>query len=111
MKRRSAAAVTSDAVRAAQIAAGAQVYQTTADLVKDLAKNPIVELVVSFVLIEKLQQRGLLSQVLGTAMEAGIAGIVTAQQIAPLMPAIAGSAQGLTGALAGVAALAAPGPP
>ena len=102
---------TSESVRVAHAQAGAQVYTTTVDLVKDLAKNPIVELVISFVLIERLQQSGVLSNLMGTAMEAGIAGIITAQQLAPLMPDIVKGTQGLAGALGALGMLALPGPP
>jgi len=101
-----------DQVRASHAAAGAQIYATTVDLVKDLARNPIVELVVAYVLIEKLQQQGTLSQPMGTFMEAGIAGIITAQQIAPLAPYLAQGAQGIAGGLGALGGLLAlPGPP
>lgn len=108
MKRRQE----SDAVRQAHAAAGAQVYASTIDLVRDLAKNPIVELITAIVLIEKLQESGVLSDFLGSSMQVGVAGIITAQQIAPLAPYLAQSAQGLAGGVAAIGGLLAlPGPP
>lgn len=64
------------------------VYGQTVDLVKSLAANPVVELILAFALIEKLQDRGVLGETQGTLMEAGVSGLIAAQQLAPLMPSL-----------------------
>lgn len=81
-------------VRQAQIESSSQIFARSVDLMIALAKNPIVELIFAFALVEKLQERGVFSDVQGTLLEAGIGGIITAQQLAPLMPAFAQGAQG-----------------
>lgn len=102
----------SDAVRQVHAATGASVYASTVDLIKDLARNPVVELIVAIVLIERLQQNGVLSQLMGTLLEGGVAGIITAQQLAPLAPALAQGGQSVAGLIGGVGALTAlPGIP
>lgn len=75
-------------------------YRDTLGAVVELAKNPIVELVVSFALIEKLQARGVFGPVQATLMETGVATLITAQQIAPLVPDLLKAGGSLAGALA-----------
>jgi hypothetical protein len=65
-----------------------EIYAQTVDLVKTLAANPVVELILAFALIEKLQDRGVLGSLQGTAMEAGVGALIAAQQMAPLMPSL-----------------------
>ncbi len=98
-----ASTIDSDAVRIAHIERDRAMYAETVGLLKDLARNPVVELVGTFLLVEKLQRDGVLSEGLftaGTTIEAAVTGIIVAQQIAPLMPDIVKSAGGLASALA-----------
>lgn len=82
-----------------------EIYQNTVDLVKDLAKNPIVELVVGFALVEKLQDNGVLGNWQGNLVEATIGGLIVAQQIAPIVPDLIKGGESLLGVLGGAAAL------
>ena len=68
-------------------------------LFEELLKNPIIELVGAFVLIETLQRHPssnpIIGNVQGTLMEAGVAGIISMQQIAPVLPHITQATAGL----------------
>ncbi len=83
------------------------IYAETVDLIQSLAKNPIAELIVGFALIEKLQDNGVLGDMQGNVMEAAIAGIIIAQQIAPLVPAMMQAGKSLGDVAGGIAALGA----
>lgn len=55
----------------------------------ELIRNPIVEIVGAFVLVEELQRTGHLGSISGTVLEGLVGGTIVAQQIAPLMPSLA----------------------
>ncbi len=74
-------------------------YHDTVGLISELARNPIVELVLAFALIEKLQDRGVFGSLQATLMEAGVTGIISAQQIAPLLPSLISAGGDAAGAV------------
>lgn len=80
-------------------------------LAVELIKNPVVELVGAWYVIELLQSKGV-GEISGSFVEAAIGGTILAQQLAPIMPDlikagtdIAGSLKGLAGAGAMLAAV------
>lgn len=62
------------------------------NLIGKAISNPIIELVGGFVLVETLQRfpedRPIIGNLQGNLMEAGIGGIITVQQLAPILPDI-----------------------
>lgn len=80
-------------------------------LAGELAKNPIVELVGGFVLVETLQrfpaERPIIGNLQGNLIEAGITGIVMAQQLAPTLPYLVQGTSDITKLLPAIAGLAA----
>lgn len=78
------------------MAESASIYSDTVKLVSELAKNPIVELILAFAVIEILQDRGVIGDLQGNLMEAGVAGIITAQQLSPILPDLLKSAGGIS---------------
>lgn len=84
--------------------------QANADLLKELIKNPVFEILTAVVAIEALQKANVISDRgwlnAGTIAESGIMACVFAQQIAPLMPYVAQSAEGLGKVVSSLAPLA-----
>ena len=58
------------------------------ELAREVVRNPAFQIVAAFVLIESLQSQKIVGEISGTIAEAGVLTAVTAQQIAPLMPAL-----------------------
>lgn len=79
-----------DAVKIAKIQAQRDKTIAAIGLVRDLVKNPIIEVVAGFVLVETLQRypknRPIIGNIQGDIIEAGIGGLIMAQQMAPLVP-------------------------
>jgi hypothetical protein len=81
-------------------------------LAVELIKNPVVELVGAWYVIEYLQSKNI-GTISGTFVEAAIGGTILAQQLAPIMPDLIkagtdmlGMVKDLGGALAPAGALA-----
>jgi len=81
-------------------------------LAVELIKNPVVELVGAWYIIEYLQSKGI-GTISGTFVETGIGVTILAQQLAPIMPDlikagsdIVGTIGKVAGGVGGVAALA-----
>lgn len=93
----------SDAVKIARITASASKRAADAESLRVLMNNPIIELLVGFALVEigqrYPQDKPLFTGTQGNLMQAGIAGLITAQQIAPLTPALAQGGAALTSLL------------
>lgn len=70
------------------------------DLAVKLAGNPIIEIVGGFALIELGQRypkdKPLFTGFQGNLMQAGLGGIITAQQLAPIMPQLLQGGASLT---------------
>ncbi len=63
-------------------------YHDTVQLLTELAKNPIVELITAVLVIEKMQDLGIIGGWQSLVGEGAITSIITAQQIAPLLPSL-----------------------
>jgi hypothetical protein len=91
----------------------AELAQIKADqqLLSDLLKNPIIELVGGFVLVETLQRypksRPIIGNVQGNLIEGGIAAIIMAQQLAPSLPYLVQGTSDMTKLLPSIAGMAA----
>lgn len=57
-------------------------------LLVEALKNPVVELLLGYLVIEYAQRHGWMPQLAGTIAEGGVLTVVAYQQIAPLMPSI-----------------------
>jgi len=102
-------------MQAAKILADKEYNLAKISLLKDLLKNPILEIVGGFVLVEVLQRypkdRPIIGNIQGNLIEAGLTGIITVQQLAPSLPYLAESSGSIlqsVGKLAPLLALAAP---
>lgn len=101
--------MTSDGLKIARLNAKRDRDVAAMNLVRDLAKNPVLELVGAFVLVEALQRfpadRPIIGNLQGNMLETAIGGIITVQQLAPSLPYLV---QGATDAakLIGPAAMA-----
>lgn len=82
-----------DSVKLARLELSREREKQAFEIAKLLLTNPAIELVLGFTLVELGQRypthKPLFTGVQGNLMQAGMAGIITAQQIAPLMPQIA----------------------
>jgi len=72
------------------------------DLVKVLLANPAVELIGSFVVIELLRRHNIIGWMQADALELGIGGIITVQQLAPALPALTAAGSNVVGAVSKV---------
>ena len=90
-------------VKAAQILAKKEISLARIELARDLVKNPILELIAGFVLVESLQRypssRPIIGNLQGNALEGLFAGVVTVQQLAPSLPYLTQAAGQVLGAL------------
>lgn len=84
---------TSDAVRLARIEKSRAIDEARLRLAGDLLKNPVIELIGAFVLVEALQRfpqdRPIIGNLQGNLLEAALSGIIGIQQLAPSLPYIA----------------------
>jgi len=89
--------------KVAKISAKKEISLARIELARDLAKNPILELVAGFVLVETLQRyptgRPIIGNLQGNALEGLFAGVVTVQQLAPSLPYLTQAAGQLVGSL------------
>jgi hypothetical protein len=89
-----------EAVRLAEI-------KSNADTFRELLRNPVVEIIAAYVIIELLQRypanKPIMGSVAGTIAEGGCLAAVGLQQLAPLAPYIAQSTEGVMGMLGKVA--------
>lgn len=109
--------MTSEAIRLRRLEIKADREKAQLDTAKEFARllitNPIVEIVGGFVLVELLQRyptsRPIIGNAQGNGLELGLAGIITAQQIAPALPYLGEAAgnliKGATGLLPLLSAL------
>lgn len=74
-------------------------------LVVELIKNPVVELLGSWYIVEELQKRGV-GTWSGSFVELAIGGTIVAQQLAPIMPDLIKAGTDLTGLIGGMAGAA-----
>lgn len=99
----------SEAVRLAQIQLQAQREKQSFEILKAAFSNPIVELVAGFTLVEFGQRyptgKPLFTGTQGNLMQATMAGLITAQQIAPLIPSMAAGGESVLKLLPALAAL------
>jgi len=74
--------------RIARLNAKTAIYQSNIALMQEIIRNPIVEVIGGFVAVEMLQrypdERPIIGNLQGSLIEAGIAGIITAQQLPPM---------------------------
>lgn len=105
--------MTSDAIKLRRLEIKVDREKAQLAAAKDLARliitNPVAEIVGGFVLIELLQRyptsRPIIGNWQGNLMETGLAGIITAQQIAPLLPTMGEAAGSLLKAAGPLTAL------
>lgn len=101
----------SEALKIARLNARRDVEVATLRAVQEIMRNPIIELVGGFVLVEWLQRfpanRPIIGNLQGNLIEAGIGGVVIAQQIAPMMPYLVQGTSDLTKLLGPVMSAAA----
>lgn len=80
------------------------------DIILALVKNPVVDLIAGFVVVEALQRfpsdHPIIGNLQGDLIEAALAGIVSIQALAPSIPYIAQGTSDLLGAVGKVAPLA-----
>ena len=104
----------SDTVKIAKVKARAEKDIAQIGLVKELAKNPVIELLAGVAVITYLNKgdKSWYQSLTGIDLKAGgeFAGLIAViglQQIAPLAPSIAQGTEGLSKALPGILALTA----
>lgn len=84
-----------DAIKLKKIEHRTAVAVARAEVVKELIRNPVVELVAAYVIIEYLQKEKIIPDMAGNVVEAAVVAAVGLQQLAPLAPYIAQSTEGL----------------
>ena len=73
--------------------------EVVTEITKEVLRNPVVELVSVYALVEYFQKKGYFSWLSGTALEGVASAVIVAQQIAPLMPYLGQGAAQLLPAL------------
>jgi hypothetical protein len=93
----------SEAVKLARLQAKKERDLAEIGLLRDLVKNPVVELVGGYVLVEYLQRhptaRPIIGNLQGNAIEAAFTAIIAVQQLAPSVPYLAQGASDVLGAV------------
>lgn len=72
--------------KVAEIKADSEMAIKLIDLAKEAMSNPVVEIILAYLVIEAAQRRGLLPDVAGNVAEGGVLTAVAWQQIAPSVP-------------------------
>lgn len=103
-----------DSLRIAKINARAMREKAELELMREIVKNPVIELIGAFVIVETLQRypasRPIIGNWQGNILEGSIGGIIGIQQLAPSLPYLAqatGDIMGAIGKIAGGAGMAA----
>lgn len=75
-------------------------------LIRDLVNNPVIEILVAYIVIEALQKQGLMPALAGTLAEGGILTAVACQQLAPIVPDLVHGGGDIAKAIPAITALA-----
>lgn len=76
--------MTSEAYKIAKLNAQSKQIQA----ILEILRNPVVEILLGYLVIEYAQNKKIIGSVAGTVAEGGILSAVALQQLAPLTPAI-----------------------
>lgn len=79
-------ATQSEALKIAKIARSMAQAEALKAIALELIRNPVVEIVGAYIIVEYCQKRGLIPSLAGTFAETAVIGAVTIQQIAPIIP-------------------------
>lgn len=81
------------AISVARINARAARERQQLEILRELLRNPVIEILVLYIAIEALQKQGIIGSFAGTVAEGAGLGAIGLQQIAPLMPSMAEKGQ------------------
>lgn len=73
-------------LKAARQVAKAEMHKHDIELIREFVRNPVVEIIAGYVIIEALQKQGIVPSIAGTVAEGGILASVAYQQLAPIVP-------------------------